>query len=165
MYRDNNGHISEASNSALALATGDWVALLDHDDCLHKMALYFVAEAIAVNPNASLIYSDEDKVDQSNDRYNPYFKCDYNYELLLAHNMVCHLAVFRRSLIDEIGGFRKGFEGAQDYDLVLRATERLTADQVATYTACPVSLARAPRKHCIHGLMPSRIRPKLHVGP
>ena len=130
VYRDNNGHISEASNSALALATGDWVALLDHDDCLHKMALYFVAEAIGVNPNASLIYSDEDKVDQSNDRYDPYFKCDYNYELLLAHNMVCHLAVFRRSLIDEIGGFRKGFEGAQDYDLVLRATERVTADQV-----------------------------------
>ncbi len=129
-YRESNGHISAASNSALALATADWVALLDHDDCLHKMALHFVAEAIAANPAACLIYSDEDKIDQTNNRHDPYFKCDYNYELLLAHNMICHLAVFRRSLIGEIGGFRNGFEGAQDYDLVLRATERLAPSQV-----------------------------------
>ena len=130
VYRDTNGHISQASNSALALATGDWVSLLDHDDCLHKMALHFVAEAIAANPRASLIYSDEDKIDQNNARHEPYFKCEYNYELMLAHNMVCHLLTVRRTLIDEVGGFRTGFEGAQDYDLVLRVTERLTHDQI-----------------------------------
>ena len=97
--------------------------------CIH-MALHFVAEAIAANPSASLIYSDEDKIDQYNERYSPYFKCDYNYELLLAHNMICHLGVYRRSLIEEVGGFGPGFEGAQDYDLALRVIERIGSDQV-----------------------------------
>lgn len=130
VYRDTNGHISEASNSALSIATGDWVALLDHDDRLHPLALHFVAEAIASNPDVSLIYSDEDKVDENNERYEPYFKCDYNYELLLAHNMISHLGVYRRSLIEEIGGFRPGFEGSQDYDLALRAIERIDSNQI-----------------------------------
>ena len=130
VYHNADEPISETSSSALALAAGAWVALLDHHDCLHKMALHFVAEAIAANPRASLIYSDEDKIDQGNDRYDPHFKCDYNYELLLAHNMIGHLVAFRRGLIEESGGFRKGFESAQHYDLVLRATERLAADQI-----------------------------------
>ena len=130
VYRETNGHISEASNSALSLATGDWVALLDHDDRLHPHALHFAAEAIAANPHVSLIYSDEDKIDENNNRYEPYFKCDYNYELLLAHNMICHLTIVRRSLMDEIGGFRRGFEGAQDYDLALRAIDKVGSDQV-----------------------------------
>lgn len=130
VYREKNGHISEASNSALALATGDWIALLDHDDRLHPLALHFVAAAIVARPDVSVIYSDEDKIGEDNRRYEPYFKCDYNYELLLAYNMIGHLAVFRRSLIDKIGGFRCGFEGAQDYDLALRAIERLPGDQV-----------------------------------
>ena len=129
-YRSQNGHIAEASNSALQLATGDWVALLDHDDRLHPLALHFVAEAIAAHPDVALIYSDEDKIDQRDRRHQPYFKCDYNYELLLAYNMMCHLTVLRRSLIDDLGGFRPGFEGAQDYDLVLRAAERLSSDQI-----------------------------------
>ena len=130
VYRETNGHISEASNSALSLATGDWIALLDHDDRLHPHALHLAAEAIAANPRVSLIYSDEDKIDEDNNRYEPYFKCDYNYELLLAHNMICHLTVTRRSLINEVGGFRRGFEGAQDYDLALRVIEKIGSNQV-----------------------------------
>ncbi len=130
VYREANGHISEASNSALSLATGDWIALLDHDDRLHPHALHFAAEAIAANPDVSLIYSDEDKIDENNNRYEPYFKCDYNYELLLAHNMICHLTILRRSLINEVGGFRRGFEGAQDYDLALRAIDKVGSSQV-----------------------------------
>ena len=130
IYREENGHISEASNSALSLATGEWVAFLDHDDVLHPRALQFVAEAIADNPSASLIYSDEDKIDQYDERYSPYFKCDYNYELLLAQNMISHLGVYRRSLVEEVGAFRPGFEGSQDYDLALRVIERIGSDQV-----------------------------------
>lgn len=129
-YRTANGHIAATSNTALSLARGEWIALLDHDDCLHPMALHVVAEAIAANPDAALIYTDEDKIDQRNTRYEPYFKCDYNYELLLAHNMMSHLAVYRRDLIDDAGGFRSGFDGAQDYDLALRAVERISSGQV-----------------------------------
>ncbi|MEP6607092.1 MAG: glycosyltransferase family 2 protein [Burkholderiaceae bacterium] len=130
VYREHNGHIVEASNSALELATNDWVAFLDHDDRLHPHAFHFVAEAIATHPDVSLIYSDEDKIDAQDRRQDPYFKCDYNYELLLAYNMVCHLTVLRRSLVNDLGGLRRGFEGAQDYDLVLRATEHLSSDQI-----------------------------------
>jgi O-antigen biosynthesis protein len=130
VYRNSNGHIAQASNTALSLARGEWIALLDHDDCLHPMALHVVAEAIAANPDAALIYTDEDKIDQINTRYEPYFKCDYNYELLLAHNMLSHLAVYRRDLIEDSGGFRSGFDGAQDYDLALRAVERISSHQV-----------------------------------
>ncbi len=104
--------------------------MLDHDDRLHPHALHFAAEAIAANPHVSLIYSDEDKIDENNNRYEPYFKCDYNYELLLAHNMICHLTVLRRSLVNELGGFRRGFEGAQDYDLALRAIDKVGSAQV-----------------------------------
>ena len=129
-YRERNGHISEASNSALALATGEWIAFFDDDDLLHPHALHFVAEAIASNPRAALIYSDEDKLDQYNERHSPYFKCDFNYELFLAHNMICHLGVYRRRLIEEVGGLRPGFEGAQDYDLALRVIERIASDQI-----------------------------------
>ena len=152
VYRDNERAYFGSIKFALWLslrATGSRCSITT-TVCI-QMALHFVAEAIAANPNASLIYSDEDKVDQSNDRYDPYFKCDYNYELLLAHNMICHLAVFRRSLIDEIGGFRSGFEGAQDYDLALRAIGTADSQSGRTSAACPVSLARAPRKHCVDG--------------
>ncbi len=130
VYRNTNGHMAEASNLALAQATGDWVVLLAAEDCLHPQALHFVAEAIVTHSFASLIYSDEDKLDSNDERYDPYFKCSYNYELLLAHNTVRHLAAFRRSLVADVGGFRREFEGAENYDLVLRVIERLCSDQV-----------------------------------
>lgn len=129
-YRQENGHISRASNSALALASGEFIALFDHDDLLSEHALYWVAEALNRHPQAGLIYSDEDKVDEQNQRYDPYFKPQLNYELLLAQNMVCHLGVYRTALVRDLGGFRTGFEGGQDYDLTLRVVERLAPEQV-----------------------------------
>jgi GT2 family glycosyltransferase len=128
--RDENGHISEATNSALALASGEFVALMDHDDVLPEHALYEIAVEINAHPEADLIYSDEDKIDGHGRRFEPYFKTDWNPELLLSHNMVSHLGVYRRSIVEKIGGMRVGFEGSQDYDLVLRASEETTPDRI-----------------------------------
>ncbi len=122
--RDQNGHISAASNSALELATGTFVALMDHDDELPVHALYMIAAELERRPDADIIYSDEDKIDENGRRYDPYFKSDWNPDLFHGQNMVSHLGVFRRSLLTEIGGFRIGYEGSQDYDLVLRAVEK-----------------------------------------
>lgn len=130
VFRPENGHISAASNSALSLATGDFVALLDQDDLLAEFALAAVAKAIAAHPDAGLIYSDEDKINDSGRRFDPHFKPDWNATLLRSQNYICHLTVIRRSLIEEVGGFRAGFEGSQDHDLVLRCTEKLRADQI-----------------------------------
>lgn len=130
MMRTQNGHISAASNSALELATGNFVALMDHDDMLPEHALYWIAEAIAAQPQAKLIYSDEDKIDVRGVRSAPYFKSDYNYDLLLSHNMICHLGVYETALVREVGGFREGLQGAQDWDLALRCIEQLSPDQI-----------------------------------
>jgi len=131
VHRESNGHIVAASNSALDLATGDFVALMDHDDLLHPLALHYVAEVIERHPAVGLIFTDEDKIDEYGNRFDPYFKCDFNYELMLAHNMVSHLGVYRRALVQELAGFRKGCEGSQDYDLALRAIEKLKPQQIA----------------------------------
>jgi glycosyltransferase involved in cell wall biosynthesis len=129
-FRKENGHISIASNTALELATGEWIALLDHDDLLAPTALFWVVEAINSHPDISLLYSDEDKVDVSGKRHAPFFKPDWNKALLYSQNYFCHLGVYKKQLIDEIGGFRPGFEGAQDYDLVLRCVEKLKSNQI-----------------------------------
>ena len=128
--RPQNGHICEASNSALALADGPWVLLLDHDDVLAPHALLLVAEAINACPDAGLIYSDEDKLGPAGQRENPNFKPDWNHDLCLAQNLVCHLAAIRSDLMRQIGGLRPGFEGAQDHDLVLRIAEHLQPRQI-----------------------------------
>ena len=130
VFREKNGHISAASNSALTLASGQWAALLDHDDLLTEHALFWVADAINHNPEVGLIYSDEDKIDVMGKRYDPYFKCELNSELLLAQNMVSHLGVYKLDLLKSLGGFRTGFEGAQDYDLALRAIEQLSPEKI-----------------------------------
>ena len=122
--REVNGHICAATNSALALAGGEYVALMDHDDLLSERALYEVAALLERHPDADLIYSDEDKIDDAGRRFEPHAKTDWNYELLLGQNMVSHLGVYRRTLVSEVGGLREGFEGSQDYDLVLRIAER-----------------------------------------
>lgn len=128
--REANGHIAAASNTALELASGDFVALMDHDDELPPHALYMVAKELAAHPSADIIYSDEDKVDENGKRYDPYFKSDYNPDLLHGQNMFNHLTVYRRDLLTRLGGFRVGFEGSQDYDLVLRAVEATTPERI-----------------------------------
>ncbi len=130
VFRQTNGHIAAASNSALDLVSGSYVALLDHDDELATTALYWVAEALHATPDAAIVYSDEDKVDAQGVRSMPYFKCDFNYDLFLAHNMVSHLGVYRTALVRELGGFRVGYEGSQDYDLALRVIERIPPAQI-----------------------------------
>jgi GT2 family glycosyltransferase len=129
-WREQNGHISAASNTALGLATGDYVALLDHDDVIAPDALYWVAKEIDAHPDAALLYSDEDKLDFDEVRILPYFKSDWNYDLFLAHNLITHLGVYRADLVRAIGGFREGLEGAQDYDLALRFIERIEPAQI-----------------------------------
>jgi len=130
VFREINGHISAASNSALELAAGEYVALLDHDDMLAEQALFRVAEAINRHPDAGLIYSDEDKISESGMRIGPYFKCDWNYDLFLSQNMISHLGVYNAELLRKIGGFSKGLEGSQDYDLALRCMEQLDSSQI-----------------------------------
>ncbi|MGH8163058.1 MAG: glycosyltransferase family 2 protein, partial [Rhodanobacteraceae bacterium] len=128
--REENGHIAAASNSALALASGQWCALLDQDDTLAPDALASVACEVAAHPQARLIYSDEDKINLAGARSNPYFKTDWDPELFLAQNYINHLGVYETELVRTIGGFREGYDGAQDYDLVLRCLEQIRADQI-----------------------------------
>jgi glycosyltransferase involved in cell wall biosynthesis len=130
VFRDRNGHISAASNSALALANGQWIALLDHDDLLSEHALYWVVDAINKNNNIKLIYSDEDKINADGVRQDAYFKSDWNPDLFHSQNMITHLGVYHIDLLKEIGGFRTGYEGAQDYDLALRYIERIAPEQI-----------------------------------
>ena len=122
-FLEANLGIAGNSNAALALATGDFVALLDHDDTLAPFALHEMANAMRANPSAEFFYSDEDKLDTSGERVEPNFKPDWSPETLLSRNYICHLLVLKHSLVERIGGFRPGFDGAQDYDLVLRAGE------------------------------------------
>lgn len=130
VHRERNGHISAASNSALALATGAFVALLDHDDELASHALYEVAVALNDRRDAALVYTDEDKIDEEGRRYEPYFKPEWDPELLTGQNFLAHLVVYRTDLVRAVGGFREGYEGSQDWDLALRVTERLDPARV-----------------------------------
>jgi O-antigen biosynthesis protein len=125
-----NSHISAASNDALAMARGEWVALLDHDDVLTEDALYWIADAINRHPDCRLIYSDEDKIDETGIRSDPYFKCDWNTDLFYSQNMFSHLGVYHAALVREVGGFRLGLEGSQDYDLALRCLEKIKSEQI-----------------------------------
>lgn len=128
--RERNGHISVTSNSALELADGEYIGLLDHDDELRPHALAEMVLAIAGNPGAGLLYSDEDKLDKNGLRFNPYFKPDFDIDLLRSQNYFCHFTVIEAGLMREAGGFRTGYEGSQDHDLFLRCVERLRPEQV-----------------------------------
>ncbi|WP_265944534.1 glycosyltransferase family 2 protein [Dechloromonas sp. A34] len=120
VFRQENGHISAASNSALKIAHGDFIALLDHDDELAESALYHVANALNENTDLDLLYSDEDKIDIHGKRFGHYFKPDWNPDLFCSQNMISHLGVYRTSIARAIGGFRTGYEGSQDWDFALR---------------------------------------------
>ena len=130
VFREKNGHISRATNSALDIATGEFVGLLDNDDELAPQALFEVVKALNDNPKLDLIYSDEDKEDEDGHRSDPHFKPDYSPDLLLSTNYISHFGVYRKSIVDEIGGFRVGYEGSQDYDLVLRFVEKTTPERI-----------------------------------
>lgn len=119
-----NKGISENTNAALEMATGEFIALVDHDDTLPCFALYEVVKTINDNPDVEFIYSDEDILDAKYERKNPYFKPDFSPDTLRSSNYICHLSVLKKTLIDEIGKFRAEFDGAQDYDMILRATEK-----------------------------------------
>lgn len=120
-----NRGISQNSNAALKIATGDYVGLLDHDDVLAPFALYEVARLLEADPECDLVYSDEDKLSEDGKlRFAPELKPDYSPEMLLGYNYICHFAVLRRSLVEQLGGFRGEYDGAQDWDLFLRASQR-----------------------------------------
>ena len=124
------GHICRTSNAALELATGEFVALFDHDDELPPHALFHVAWEIAQNEELDLVFSDEDKIDEHGIRSGPYFKTGWNYDLLLGQNCVSHLGVFRAEKMRQLGGFRVGYEGSQDWDLTLRFAESCAPENI-----------------------------------
>jgi O-antigen biosynthesis protein len=125
VYHAENGHMAAATNSALAVATGEFVAFMDHDGTLAPEALFQVALAINVQPQVELLYSDEDCLDRWDRRVRPIAKAGWSPFLLRSHNYIAHLLVMRRALVDGLGGCRPGLEGAQDHDLILRAVEQL----------------------------------------
>jgi glycosyltransferase involved in cell wall biosynthesis len=127
VYRPTNGHVAAATNSALAVAAGQFVAFLDHDDLLAEHALYLVAVAIVEHPAAVILYSDADRCDERGRRFNPSFKPDWSPDLLLAHNYINHLTVMRTEVVRSVDGLRTGLEGAQDHDLLLRVSECIPA--------------------------------------
>lgn len=131
VIREKNGHIAEASNSAIEMVRGEFIALLDHDDELSEHALYYVAERLNRNRDLDLIYSDEDKMTSYGMRFNPYFKPDWNPALLWSQNYICHLGVYRTELVRKIGGFRAGTDGAQDWDLCLRVADATSEERIA----------------------------------
>jgi GT2 family glycosyltransferase len=128
--RAENGGICAATNSALSLAEGEWVAFLDHDDVIPEHALALAVVALAEQPGAGLLYTDEDKLDGHGNRHSPYFKPDFDPLLLLGQNYLTHFLLVRRDLVAAVGGIRPGFEGSQDWDLALRVTERIEPSQV-----------------------------------
>ena len=123
VYRKENGMISESSNTALSIAKGEFVVLLDNDDLIEKDALYYIVEVLNKDSKLDMIYTDEDKLDFNGRKMEPHFKPDYSPDTLMSVNYICHLCCMRKSIVDKLGGFRKEFDGSQDYDLFLRFTE------------------------------------------
>lgn len=130
VYREKNGHISRATNSALEIATGEFIALVDNDDEIPPFALFEVVKALNDGGEYDVVYSDEDKIDEHGHRFAPVFKPDFAPDLLLSTNYISHLGVYRMSIAREIGGFRPGYEGSQDYDFLLRFIEHSDRSRV-----------------------------------
>lgn len=123
-YRKENGNISAATNSALSIASGDFIAFMDNDDELAEHAFYEIVATLNKDKTIDILYSDEDKVTEEGHRYNPFFKPDWSPELLLSYNYFNHLLCVRRTIVDKVKGFRTNFDGAQDYDFILRIIEQ-----------------------------------------
>lgn len=130
VFRTENGHISRATNSALEVATGEFVALLDHDDVLPPDSLLHIAGAILRRPSAGYLYTDEDKIDDTGRRFDPQFKGGWSPEMAITHNYTHHLTVIRRRIVEQAGRLRPGFNGAQDIDLFLRCWELIDPPDV-----------------------------------
>ena len=130
VFRENNGHISAASNSALAIASGEFTALMDHDDIIVQDALFQVVRLLNEFPETQLIYSDEDKIDANGQQYMPMFKPGWSPEFFHSVNLLTHLSIYRTLRLQEIGGFREGYEGSQDYDLALRYIETIDPAEI-----------------------------------
>lgn len=122
-FRDGNGGISACANTALEMASGDWIILMNHDDNLAEHALYMIAEVVNRVRDAAIIYSDEDKIDAQGRRFDPYFKPDWDYDLFLGQNLINHLGAYRADLARAAGGFREGLEGSHEWDFALRVLE------------------------------------------
>lgn len=129
-FKEKNTHISDCTNFGLERATGDYVVFLDHDDLLSEYALLEIVNTIEKKPAIRMIYSDEDLISKEGERVFPHFKPDWNPDLLYSHNYVTHLACYETNFLRSIGGCRVGYEGAQDYDLILRASRELDASQI-----------------------------------
>jgi len=130
VYRSNNGHKYDAYNNILKKTEGEWVAFLGQDDEISAHALYFVVNEINEQPEADIIYSDEDKIDKLGRRSSPHFKSDWNPDLFFSHNYISNFLTCRPSLIKKVGGFREGFEEAQVYDLLLRCIKRTQSQNI-----------------------------------
>ena len=116
--------IAENTNAAFRMAKGEFIGLLDHDDLLAPNALYEIALALEKNPEADVVYTDEDKVTTDlKEHFQPHLKPDFNLDLLRSNNYICHFFTVRREIVEQVGGFRKEFDGAQDYDFIFRCTE------------------------------------------
>ena len=146
-----NKHISGASNSALGMATGEFVALLDNDDTLSSFALFEVVKLLNTDRNVKYIYSDEDKIDKNENRAEPFFKPDWSPDLLLSCGYTNHLSIYEKKIIEEVGGLRTAYSASQDYDLVLRVIERLKDTEIVHipkilyhWRSIPGSTARDP---------------------
>lgn len=124
VYRKKNGMISEASNSAIKISRGEFIVLVDNDDVVEKEALYYIVEVLNKDKDVDMIYTDEDKIDFRGRYMEPHFKPDYSPDTLMGVNYICHLCCLRKSIVEELEGFRKKYDGAQDYDLFLRFTEK-----------------------------------------
>jgi hypothetical protein len=129
-FRENQGGISAASNSAIDQATGEFILLLDHDDELHPWACAEIAARLASVPDADVIYSDEDKIDDHGLRTQPVFKPNFDPDLLASYDYVGHLVCIRKARVIEVGGFRPEFDGAQDWDMLFRVTERCEPNRI-----------------------------------
>ena len=130
IQRSENGNISKCTNSAIDISTGDYILLLDQDDTLSNHACHCLIQTFTSNKNCQLAYSDEDKLCEDGKRFGPYFKSSFNHELLRSHNLFTHALAFRKELLTRVGNFDSIYDGAQDYDFALRASEVLNASEI-----------------------------------
>ena len=122
-FLNENLGISGNSNKAIEMATGDYIALLDHDDVLAEYALFEIVKCINKYPEVEFMYSDEDKIDENSNRYDAYFKPDFAPDTLRCQNYICHFSIFKKELMEKLKGFKTNYDGAQDYDIFLRMSE------------------------------------------